>query len=66
MIELFGKRYQLESLILSVIFVCSLVVIFLNVFYFIKFDDSLMNMNMGIGCILLTYSVYNLFIRYNK
>ena len=61
MIELFGKEYKLSSLIFRVIFLCSLGIISLNVFYFIKFDESLMSMNMGIGFILFVYSVYNLF-----
>ena len=66
MIKLFGKEYQLYSLLSWVIFVLSLIVIFLNVFNFIKFDHSLMNLNMVIGCILLIYSVYNLFIKNNS
>lgn len=63
MINLLGKNYQLSFLIFPVILLCGLGTILLNILYFIKFDESLMNMNMGIGCTLFAYSAYNLFVK---
>lgn len=60
MIELFGKEYKFSSLIFPSVFLCSIVIVSLNIFYFIELDTNLMNMNMGIGFILLVYSAYNL------
>ena len=66
MLEIFGKEYRLDKLISSVILILSLVTICLNVLYFIKLDSSLINWNMGVGCILFIYSYWNLFVKTNK
>ena len=50
----------------SVILILSLVTICLNVLYFIKLDSSLINWNMGVGCILFIYSYWDLFVKTNK
>lgn len=61
MIELFGKAYRLDRLLFSVIFIFSVVIISFNILYAVTLGSSIMNMNMGIGCILLIYSAYHLF-----
>lgn len=63
MLEIFGKEYQLDRLIFSVILIISLGIICLNVIYYLKFNSGLINWNMGAGCILLIYSGYSLFIK---
>ena len=66
MIELFGKNHQLGSIVFPVILVCGSVTIILNILYFIKFGSNLINLNMGMGCILFIYSYWNLFVKTNK
>lgn len=66
MLEIFGKEYRLDKLMSSVILILSLVTICLNVLYFIKLDSSLINWNMGLGCMLFIYSYWNLFVKTNK
>lgn len=65
MLELFGKKYQLNFIVFSFIFVISIAIILLNVTYFIWLGSSLMNLNMGVGCILVIYSYRNLFVKIN-
>lgn len=63
MIEVFGKEYRLSFFVFLVIGLSSLVIIFWNVFYFIKYGETVFTMNVRIGLILFAYSVYNLFLK---
>jgi len=66
MIELFGKKYQLAFIGFLFIFIASIIIVLLNIFYFIKFGSSVMNLSTGMGCILFVYSYWNLFVKTNK
>lgn len=61
MINLFGKEYTLNSLLYVFILVCSIVIIFSNILYFILFKESIFNWNMGLGVLLFISSALNLF-----
>lgn len=63
MIEVFGKQYQLDTLIFCTIFIFSVGIIFLNIFYSLKFGTEIVNSNMGAGVVLIIYSGFNLFIK---
>lgn len=63
MIEVFGKQYQLDTLIFCTIFIFSVGIIFLNIFYSLKFGTEIVNLNMGAGVVLIIYSGFNLFIK---
>lgn len=63
MIELFGKQYQLDNLIFYVVLILSIGIICLNIFYYLKFKTDILNLNMGIGVVLVVYSSFNLFIK---
>ena len=63
MIEVFGKQYQLDTLIFCTIFIFSVVIIFLNIFYSLKFGTEIVNLNMGAGVVLIIYSGFNLYIK---
>jgi len=66
MIKLFGKEYTLNSLLYVFILVCSIIIIFSNILYFILFRESIFNWNMGLGVILFISSVLNLFSKKKK
>lgn len=63
MIEIFGKVSRLDTLLYSIVWISSVLIIGLNIFYFLKFGSSLMNKNLITGFVLLIFSTYNL---YNK
>lgn len=63
MIKILGREYKISYVVFPVIFLISLVIIFMNILYLIKFDKTVFNMNMGIGLVLFAYSVYNLFLK---
>lgn len=63
MFEILGRKYQLDFLVFSFIFIISVAIILLNLMYFIWLDSSLKNLNMGIGCILFIYAYWNLFVK---
>lgn len=60
MIKVFGKRYNLSFLMYIITLIMSLVIIGLNILYFIKFNDNLISGNMIVGWVLFIYSLYNL------
>ena len=66
MIKLFGKEYTLNSLLYVFILVCSIIIIFSNILYFILFRESIFNWNIGLGVILFISSVLNLFSKKKK
>lgn len=63
MIEIFGKESRLDTLLYYIVWISSMLIIGLNIFYFLKFGSSLMNKNLLTGFVLLIFSTYNL---YNK
>ncbi|SEL21256.1 hypothetical protein SAMN04488700_0951 [Carnobacterium iners] len=62
MIKIFGKKYTLNNLLYFYIFLCSIVIIFLNGLYFILFKESLINWNMVwvLSYLFLRQRVYSL------
>lgn len=63
MLEIFGKAFRLDTLIYSIIWISSIVIIALNMFYFLKFSTVLIDSNMVLGFVLFVFSAYNLFIK---
>lgn len=63
MLEIFGKEFRLDTLIYLIVLISSIVIIGLNILYFLKFDASLINRNMVVSSVLLIFSAYNLFIK---
>jgi len=61
MIEISGKKYHLENILFPVLFVLSILIIGFNVVYYLTFDASIWNWNMGIGAALFAYTWYHLF-----
>ncbi|AEB31216.1 hypothetical protein CAR_50p440 (plasmid) [Carnobacterium sp. 17-4] len=66
MIKLFGKEYTLNYLLYVFILVCSIIIIFLNILYFISFKESIFNGNMALGIILFISSLTHLFFSRKK
>ncbi|WP_368901508.1 hypothetical protein [Oceanobacillus oncorhynchi] len=61
MVEIFGKKYHLENLIFPILFVLSILIVGVNVFYHLKFDANIWNWNMGAGAALFAYTWHQLF-----
>lgn len=62
MLDIFGKKFKLDRLVYSMVFLLSMMAVVLRVVYFFKYKDSLLDFNMAIVSGLLVYSFYNLFV----
>ncbi|WP_080875495.1 hypothetical protein [Oceanobacillus timonensis] len=63
MIQIFVRKYRLENIVFPVLFLFGIVIMCLNVFYYLNFDASIWNWNMGIGVALFAYAWYHLFYK---
>ncbi len=59
MIKIFGKEYELNTLLYGITFVCSIIIIVLNILFFILLKDSIFNLNMLTGILLFISSWLN-------
>ena len=63
MIKLFGKEYPKNTVLYSINFVLSIILIFSNILFAIFFKDSIFNFYMLIGILLFASSGLNLFVK---
>ena len=60
--KIFGKEYEVNSLLYGITFACSVIIIFLNILFFILLKDSIFNLSMLTGILLFISSGQNLFL----
>ncbi|MEK4948079.1 hypothetical protein [Carnobacterium sp. FSL W8-0810] len=63
MMRIFGKEYQKDSVLYFITFLCSIIIIFLNILFAVLFEDNIFNLNMLTGILLFFYSWKNLFLK---
>lgn len=61
--KIFGKEYEVNSLLYGITFACSVIIIFLNILFFILLKDSIFNLSMLTGILLFISSGQNLFLK---
>lgn len=57
----FGKEYQKDTVLYFISFLCSIVIIFLNILFAIFAEGNIFNFNMLTGVLLFYSSWQNLF-----
>lgn len=63
MMKIFGKEYQKDTVLYFITFLCSIIIIFLNILFAVLFEDNIFNLNMLTGILLLFSSWKNLFLK---
>lgn len=61
--KIFGKEYQKDSVLYFITFLCSIIIIFLNILFAVLFEDNIFSLNMLTGILLFFYSWKNLFLK---
>lgn len=64
--KIFGKEYQKDSVLYFITFLCSIIIIFLNILFAVLFEDNIFSLNMLTVILLFFYSWKNLFLKKNK
>lgn len=63
MMRIFGKEYQKDSVLYFITFLCSIIIIFLNILFAVLFEDNIFSLNMLTVILLFFYSWKNLFLK---
>ena len=61
--KIFGKEYQKDSVLYFITFLCSIIIIFLNILFAVLFEDNIFSLNMLTVILLFFYSWKNLFLK---